>query len=223
MASVNPNRGAPAVVTLREEEPGAETGGHFSAFTLPFDAAPGVITSTTFISPIPISTLQTSMQTTLVSAGDRVKLEVGPDSPIGGLESIVAAGATVLPMSVAMQMLASVGKIFKGMCIAFDDGTNRDELGLISSIDLNTNMITVTKATTRSWPIATLFLATVVMTLNPFTEVHWIELDNGAVDQTVGNSKFGASPLPAGTAIRISYDNKSASVVRVRPRFDILY
>jgi len=217
------------------EETGS-TGGNFAVESFPFDAPvqAGYSKHTTPALPFDISVLSMHLDTGGLNGTDRLKAAINPEFDIGlipGVDGDIAADAadTSLEITIDASLMALADlefpKLFVGQELWLDDGVNKESCGLILSIDKENNKVTVQSTRTNS------FSAT-----SPKTKVKlttWLtpqilgngffEIGSGGMIYSAGESKIGASHIPKGSVFEFQYLNTGASVVRVVPKFDLLY
>lgn len=151
--------------------------------------------------------------------GDGLNLYNGPDTPIGGILSNVGSGDTVITVSPTVLQHAKIGylcKIIDPVLAALSDPNSVNDLGSIIAIDKINSTITVTNAATSTFtplagldgegnPIYTAFM----VTIHGIRNFHFAM---GGIQVMLGSAKIGASYLPTGTVIRLTYQNNSANV-----------
>jgi len=181
---------------IMEEE--TKTGGHFHTESLDMVITQSGVSSFDWQAPYPVNVLAIHFIAHADNTGDTVEMIADPDKNIGPIVSDVSAGATtveVLPQVAAVLAL--------GYHLCLDDGTNKDDVGRITDVNTDTNVITFETPTTNSFTAATpTYLILCVKMIHDFTIGH-------PGPYVIGEDKIGASYIPANTIVRVVYDNKS--------------
>lgn len=162
---------------------------------------------------IDIAPLSVQLLTTHVHTGDTLQVDVSPGKIIGVATQDIAATDTVINVSPTVMQHASIG--FPS-CIT--DGVTTNEAGMITDIDRVNNTITVETALTDS------FLAsspTYVSISARFLGPH--EFSNTVSDLTFGATKLGASHVPKGETVRVTYVNNSPNYKDLYILIEYLY
>lgn len=201
-------------VRILEEEPGQRTGGHYLGLGLKHEVPAGVDTqsSTTYSYPIPIGLIDFEYVVESNMQGDELCILVAPDTTIGAITADVTAGDTVINVSPTVTANTKIG--YK---LDLDDGTNVDELGIVTAINVVGGTVTMETAAVNNFLAATptyvkqsIFLAKDVRL-------------NGSAPMDMGSAKIGASYLPANTPWKIIYHNKEGSAKTFSGILEILY
>jgi len=219
--SITPNMN----VKVLEEDAGTETGGHYGCETIAFDAPGSQVTNKDVVTKLPIALLATRLDTKNKNDGDLIGFDVNPEKTVGALAADVAGAATVIPVPASVIALLEAGTLWKGQRLFLDDGTNKDDCGLILDWDGGVNTVTVSAGTTNAFAAATPTTLKVTTSMSPgVVNSGWVEV-YGGTDKVYmfGDSKIGGSHIPAGSTIRIRYDNKQAAVTRVVVVLEYLY
>ena len=184
-----------------QEEGDKKTGGKFQTASVqvvidaPVGWKEGLVTF-----PIPIAILSAYYVGHPDFRSDEGEFLIGEDTLTGALTANVAIGDTVIPVSQTVVDNAEVGYFYK-----LFDGTNTDDLGMCLSIDKAASTITVENAVVSSFSAATPTL--VKQTVKLGTNLKFVH--EGV--HSVGESKIGGSYLPAGTEIKMRYNNLDAT------------
>lgn len=203
----------PAEMIVKEER--IPTGGNYAYDTISFTAAAN--DTTVYDMPeadkwkIPINVTSIEYVTKSEHEGDEFQVAIGIDSNVGPIAANVDAGAT----SVVVASAQSLPYLMAGYMLKLSDGTNTDDVGMIVSVDTSTMTVNFDTPTTNAFSAATptYLLVTRVMAGRQRS----IEI-GPAWNYRVGDEKIGASYLPAGTDVKITYINKTG----VAKRFVIL-
>jgi hypothetical protein len=178
-------------ITILEEEEGKETGGRFRAEKM--EVSVGSIIGdydNTYSYPTDRALLAAEVDVAADWVGDEVSVHVSPDTIIGTLTSESAASATVHDVSQT---------VIDNIALGFMVSINGESLGECVAIDTVNLTITTQNGLAASAPSSTPVKITVIMADHvPMTAV---------VPKTVGESKIGASHLPANTVIKVIYHN----------------
>ena len=211
---------------ILEETPGKETGGHYGAVTLGFDAVVNnnEWKSYDFTLDIDIAILSSSLVPKGVNDGDLISVEIAPESAVGTLAQSVAVGLTTIPVPQSVIDLFENGTLRIGCLFILDDATNKNELGVVKSYDENALTVEVQTATVNSFGVGTTIKVTMTMT-PPIagTGNGHIELKASETAVRFGDDKIGSTYVAAGKVIRIRYKNIGGVTVRVVPLFHFLY
>jgi len=211
-----------AKVQIMEETPGDETGGHFSSETIVFNADENQVTAFDFVPKLPIALLAAHLDCKKTNDGDELRFEVGPSTIVGVLDQTVAASGTAIPLSTAVSGLFVSGAIWPGMELELNDGTNVDNVGLITAFDEVAGNITVDIPTSFEFAPGTYLQVTTSMS-SPIIGDGWMEISQGPSKVlSVGLSKIGATRIEAGTTVRVLYKNNHATD-SARPRIHLEY
>lgn len=190
------------------------TGGHYRAetFSMDIDAAIGAYFKE-FIYPIPLSLLCMDFIGTPECQGDIFTISVAPNQIVGNITSNVAIGDTTFSVSQTV-----LDYSFLGQSVVLSDGTNENAVGMITSIDKETQQITTEFAATNNFDA---FSPTLIKTT---TEVcKNIEIQITTATTEIGNTKIGGAYLPAGVPIGITYQNITGGAKKFKAILEYLY
>jgi hypothetical protein len=178
------------IVVIKEEE--TATGKHFQVKTIHVTAAASETKVHDETWDHPIGVLSVTIYNKASMEGDVVKVLIAPGTVVGALTSDVTAGDTTFNVSATVVQNMAIG--YK---LSLSDGTNVDDCGLVTAIDLASSTVTVNTATVNSFAAATptYVLMTVCMMEH--------ELPGFDYPLEFGESKIGASHIPAGKIVRI--------------------
>lgn len=212
-------------VTIQEETAGKETGGHYGAESIAFDAPGNAVTTHDVVTKLPIALLASRLDTKGKNDGDRIGFDVGPELPVGALEVDVAAAVKVIPVPVSVIALLVAGTLYVGQNLILDDGASKDDCGAILGWDDQANTVTTSAGTTNAFATATPTAIKITTSMSPcVVNSGWVEVYGGTDKLYMfGDSKIGGSHIPAGTTIRIRYDNRDAAATRVVVIVEYLY
>lgn len=198
-------------VTIVEET--TRTGGYFQTTTMHLDAVANTTTTADMSWPFPVSAYVVSFTSTSVHEGDCVNMYVAPDTVIGAIAAPVAIDDTVLTVTSTVTQNAKIGFL-----ISITDGVNVDQLGRVLGVDKNLSQITVETAATHAFsPASPTYVRMSVQYVRDY-EI------GPAAHQVIGDSKIGATYIPANTIVRVAYENKSPATAKtIIGRVDITY
>ena len=196
---------------IRIKEESIPTGEHFMCETKVINTNANDTSENDYSWPFPISILAVYMITS-DHEGDNFEALIAPDTTIGTITSDVAADDTVINVSQTVIDNTSVGYI-----LTLDDGTNNDNLGHVLAIDKVAKTITVETAAVNNFLAAT-------PTYVKQTVYYLRNYEFGpAWEYVIGESKIGASYLPANTILRARYTNNSITNKKLVVKFEYLY
>lgn len=208
----------PNLQEIKEES--VPTGGNFQARTLNIIDAPA--NSTTIVNkswPIPIGVLAVYFVTTADHEGDELEVDISPDTLVGTITSNVTAGDTVLNVSSTVIENIKLGYYVQLSTtpVAENLGSSTtDNLGEVIAIDKDASTITVDIPATNSFTAPAYIYMTVKMVTDYMIGPPW--------EYVIGESKIGASHLPANTTVRLHYKNNSPSATKtIIFKFERLY
>jgi len=196
-------------VKIVEEAIGGLTQGHFQSCTI--DLYLEDVTGMTYTDlkfPYPVSLFSSEWLVSENMIGDSAEFQIAPDTVCGVLRQAHSSGDTVLYVNDTVFTEAN-------MSLGFFISINGQDLGRVIAKDTNNLTITVEN------PLAT--------DLNPMTYVmftvkvvpHW--RFNAPGFCSVGESKIGASFIPANTIMRVVYHNNSGIAKWFAISLDYLY
>lgn len=206
------------IVVVKEER--IPTGGNYAYDTIAFTAAAN--TTTIYNMPeedkwkIPINVTSIEYVTKSEHEGDEFQVAIGIDSNVGPIAANASAGAS----SVVVASAQSLPYLMAGYMLKLSDGTNTDDVGMILSVDTNTMTVNFDTPTTHAFSAATptyLLVTRVMAGRQRFIEI------GPAWNYRVGDEKIGASYLPAGTDVKITYINKTGTDKRFVILVNYLY
>ena len=115
----------------------------------------------------------------------------------------------------------NAGTLWLGQHLILDDGTAKDDCGIVTAIDDANNQLTVSVGTTNAFAIGDVIKITTSMSPALLGD-GWIELVDGDKVYSFGEAKIGGSFIQVGKTIRIRYTNTGAQV-RVPVVLEYLY
>jgi predicted amino acid-binding ACT domain protein len=185
-------------VAIIEEEEGKETGGRFRAEKMEVSVGASVGDySNTYSYPTDRALLAAEVDVATEWIGDEVSVHVSPDTIIGTLTSESAASATIHDVSQS---------VIDNIALGFIVSINGEDLGECIAIDTVNLKITTQTSLAASAPSSTPVKITIIMADHvPMT---------AAVSKIVGESKIGASHLPANTVVKVIYHNLTGGSAR---------
>jgi hypothetical protein len=201
----------PETVIIQEENYLNQTGGHFRCVGVEFTATNNASTTYDFSFPYPIALLACTFPTVGKNSGDKVELNIAPDTIIGAITANVSAEATSINVQSSV-----ISNISVGQHITLADGSNTDEC-LVTAINTSSNILSVEIGPDDSYLAST---PTYVKKTVKMAQDLYIEKDSR---YELGVSKIGGSYIPANITLRVIYTNSSGSDIKVRPIFEFLY
>jgi len=180
---------------VREED--VKTGGHiqFKSFMMDIPATAGWY-ALDITWPMAINMLRGRLEIAVENEGDIVGLEAYPDTIIGAITANVDADDTVITVQESVVDNAVVGS-----CIHLDDGTNKDLLGRVVSVDKIALTITMETGAENAFLAATPTYVKMTMTV-----VDNVNMKFSPRELTLeGGNK--SSYVAAGSTLRAKYKN----------------
>ena len=163
--------------------------------------------------PINISALSYEFNVGTANVGDKIEIEVAPDTAVGALTQDVAINDTVLHVSSTVFDL-----IKRGYDVHLDDGVQAQErLGRCVDFDPVAGTVTVENGSTKAFAAAT--PTTVQISVYVTRNLQFFQTGRAVV----GESKIGGTLVPAGRIVRIWYYNADGATKNFVLHFDYLY
>lgn len=189
-------------VAIEEESRDKHTGGHYQSqsFELTIDATTGMKEKTLSF-PYAVSLLAASWVNKAENDGDAIEFSIGENTTIGTIVAAVNASDTVIEVGKTV-----LDNVFVGAYVKLTDETNTDDVGRVLSVDKTAKEITVETATTNSFAVATPTYVQMTVKIMPH-----LQLVGDNVPMNIGESKIGASYIPANMVLLARYDNISAT------------
>lgn len=159
----------------------------------------------------PVGVLSMCYVSDSTNLGDNLEMEIAPDTTIGVVSSPVGIGDTVISVSSTV-----LEYTMKGYYLKISDGTNTDDLGIVLDVDKNAGTVTVDAPTTNA------FAAGVSAIIQTIKMVENYEI-GPPFEYTVGDSKIGASHVPANTVVRARYINNGLVEKKLVVKIEYLY
>ncbi|MBA42966.1 MAG: hypothetical protein CMF62_03020 [Magnetococcales bacterium] len=200
-------------VQIQEEK--ITTGGHFRLEDYTFTCLGNQTTFFEFSIPTPSSVLSYKLVVQPNMGGDEFGGIVGPDTIIGAIGSPVGTSDTTFTVTNTV-----IENAFLGASCNLFDGTNTDEVGFIIGIDSENSTITVQNTPSNTYsPLTPTYVRIGVKMAN---DIKLPYLPNGGYME-VGQSKIGASHLPANTITRVRYKNNTSETKECHVLYEYLY
>lgn len=185
-------------ITIQEEN--IKTGGYFRSHGYSLDIPPNTIVTKDISYKYDISPLVLKFKTLDIQGGDIINLYLAPNTTIGYITGLVSSGSNILPVSASV-----IKNINRGFLCKITNGVNTEDLGEVYNITQGCLLTENTVA--NSYSTGSLIQITINNIKN---------LVLGASDSfKIGDSKIGASYLPANTIARMSYNNTSTSASKI--------
>ena len=196
-------------ILVREES--VPTGGHFKTETIVMNINASSTFQQGYTWNFPISILAVYLVTTSDHEGDNLEISVSPNTIIGGITSNVDINDIIITVSDTVIQNTSIG--YK---IILDDGTNSNDLGYVTNVDIDNKQLTITTPATHSFDTSNTAVKRTVL----FAENYEF---GPAWEYVIGESKIGASYLPTGASINVKYINNTANAKKLVARLEYLY
>jgi hypothetical protein len=214
-------------VVIQEESEATRTGGHYGAESINFEAPgpSGTITTHDVTLTIPISMLTASIDAKNKNDGDEIGLDVAPETIVGTLGTDASASSTTIDLPQSVMNLFMSGTLFIGQSLILDDGTSKDNCGMITSVDQAAKTIDVVTGTTNAFLAATPTYIKITTSMSPAVlTTGWVELASGDNKLYLfGDSKIGGSHIGEGKVIRVRYKNNNGTEAHVSVILEYLY
>lgn len=136
------------------------------------------------------------------AANDHFQIIVAPDTAIGYLTAICNSGSTT--MTVSPTVLAFIQR---GLNLALNDGVNKNQLGRVTAINTNTNIVTFETTTANTFAMYTPVYISIYMVRDFFLAPSIVS--TGSSIKFAGKGLRGKT-IPANTIVRFCYTNNSA-------------
>ena len=204
---INPN-------LLKIQEERIPTGENFRSECYPLFGAtgPDVITTRDFTWPYPVTVLEIKLYVEDQNKGDKIGLQVGPDTIIGVITSPVSIGATSITVSSTV-----LDYLMNGYNLSLTDGVNTDDCGRVNNINTSTSTVTFSTPTTHSFShTSPTYVRQTVRVIDDFTlGPKWLI--------SVGDSKIGGAYVPSNTIVRTIYTNNENYSKTLYAQIEYLY
>jgi hypothetical protein len=128
--------------------------------------------------------------------GDTLDIIVNPDTAVGIITQAANIGATTLNVSPTV-----IQYITHGMYVSLYDGVNKNDCGIVLSVDSDNSTITVETALTNNFAIGSDILLNLYVAKNYPIGDPW--------KYEIGYGTLGGKPVPANTIFRLVYYNNS--------------
>lgn len=132
----------------------------------------------------------------LEQKGDTFDIIVNPDTAVGTITQVADIGATTLNVSPTV-----IQYITPGMYISLYDGINKNDCGIVLSVDPDTSTIIIEIALTNSFAVGSGILLNMYVVKNYPIGDPW--------KHDIGYGTLGGKPVPANTICRLVYNNNS--------------
>jgi hypothetical protein len=198
--------------TRKVQEETIPTGENFKTETVVIEAAANSEGEVDKSWPIPVGVLSMYYVSDASNTGDNLEMFIAPDTTIGVTTALTSAGATTISVDSSV-----TDNTMKGYYLKITDGTNTDDLGMVLAVDKDAGTVTVSAAAVNEFAAGTSSIQqTVKMVENYEIGEPW--------EYEIGDSKIGASHIPANTVVRARYINNDASnAKRLVVKIEYLY
>ena len=199
----------PDKVIIEEHFQKSNVLGRYQATTISIDipSAQGIYTKD--ISwPIDIALYSASIVPDLSMSGDIIDFDVAPDTVIGAITSPTTAGDNYIVVDNSV-----ISNLKYGYFVKISDGANVEDLGVVKSIS-GSNVFTE-NLVQGSFAAGSYVLMTIKF-------AHKLELF-GDKRLDLGTTKIGGSVIPAGTVLRLVYNNVSGTAKKAVALLEYTY
>lgn len=177
---------------IREEEHKAETGGNFQSLVIDIDITEQGTSYVDKVFPFNISLFSSEWLVGEQHIGDIAEFHLAPDTPIGVIVAPVVTGQTIFNVN---------DTVIDNLKLGFFVKIGSDDLGMCIAKDTVNMTITTEKPTTQPHnPMEYVLMTVKIVPKWRFTAPGFC---------SVGESKIGASFIPANTILRMVYHNKN--------------
>lgn len=184
-------------VSIKEDK--IDIGRTVKIFDGTIDAAPSTTGTDTFIFPTTVSFYSFQFVTDSTNKGDDFSIYANEDTVLGLITADAAIGATVINAPMALILYGFVGYHLK-----LSDGTNTDDLGMITAIDKVNNTVTVHIPTVHA------FLSTNTLVKMTVKVLDSIRI-GGAGLHKFCEDIIGGTTVPKGTVVNLYYTNNATT------------
>lgn len=147
--------------------------------------------------PMNVLLWRTELNTRLDMVGDDISVLASPEKIIGILTSQGNIGDVIINVTDTV-----TNNVIRGFELVLDDGINKCNLGMITTIDKDNDTVTVTNPLTFQFTPGTL----VKLNLYIVKDYH---IDNPTNKVSFGDKGFKGKLLPANTLVRFKYTNNN--------------
>ena len=187
-------------VKIIEESGDFTTGGHYQATSIVVNATANTTTSVDTVFPIPVGPLSLEWISKENQENDILNVIIAPDTITGAITSNVSSNSSCIFVNDTVMTYADIGYFYK-----LFDGVNQDNLGRCIAKHTGNNMLEFETSSVNSFSFTSpTYIQQSIKVINNFTI-------GPAGRTTLGESKIGATYVPANTIIRTSYTNNSAN------------
>lgn len=183
-------------VKIKEQEDYTQTQGHFQSMVIDLEIDPSqniVIKDITF--PYPISLFSSEWNVDVTNVGDKAEFHIAPDTIIGTITSTIDGSEGLKTINVSQTVIDNISM---GFYIKIGSKTNSC-IGRVASIDKDNKTLTFEESISQTYTAGSyVFMTVKVVDYWRFTAPGF---------NSVGESKIGASYIPANTVLRIIYHN----------------
>jgi hypothetical protein len=188
-----------------------QTKGYFLVETKTFDVpADTPVSKFTFSYKFPVAVYRATIITGSEHNGDSLSIVISPDTPIGVLTTDIEKEQKTFGVSSTVIQNAVVG-----FYMAITDGTNYDDLGVLTFIDYDKNEITVENAPTTKYVAGDYILLNVHIVKNlqlPYPYKY-----------DMGSGVLSGKPIPPNTISQITYNNSNGLSKKLYVTFEYTY
>ena len=173
------------------------------------DVAPDTTKTVDYVFPFPTSLYSFSFSINSTNTNDNFSMIANPDMVMGLLVSNINVGATSLYAPPTL-----TENVTPGFYLSIADGTNTNDLGLITAIDKNTGLVNFQTPATKSFSATNAMLKTTIKVFNNARL-------GGAGVYKFFDDTIGGSPLMTGTLARFIYKNNSPILTGTTKSFTV--
>ena len=186
------------ITTPITEDYSPYTNGHYQARSESMEISQQGITTHDVEWPIPIVLFTGAFVIKNENLNDEASVEIGPDTIVGIITSDVAENDTIISVSQSV-----IDNVDPGYYVKLYDGANTSSLARVLSKDKEALTLTVETASDNAFSASS--PTYVMQTVRMVTSFKMCA--EGQI--TLGHGKIGGSNIPAGTKLRLIYDNKT--------------
>ena len=200
------------IISVREQTYNAETSGSFRCETLNLTIPANSTVSESYTWGINIAPLVVKFISLESQYKNKINLYVAKNTPVGTLTQNLTPGQNILHVTDTV-----LDKMKRGYECTITDGTNFDNLGQVLDINIHEKTITIKSPTTlNNYYAGMCYVQLTIHIIKDFMIGH-------AGQYSIGESKIGASYVPAGIPVTLEYQNTSNEEIDFIWSIDLLY
>lgn len=189
--------GEDTLVKIKEEEYTGETQGHFQACVIDLEITGKGTKHKDITFPFPISLFSAEWLVDIEHKGDRAEFHIAPDTIVGAITQSIDASGGLTTISVSPTVTENIQR---GYFVKLGSSENA-EIGRVVSYDNNEHTVTFENPIEDNYAAGSyVFMTVKVVDYWRFTATGF---------NSVGESKIGASFIPANTVLRMVYHSEN--------------